>query len=107
MTLGATAARADFENITDIDAFVGLVDQATLTRFGTTVTVAPDGGISGRAFGSPVTGSWSWESGYFCRDLTWGGSDLGYNCQQVAQDGQTLRFTSDKGAGRSADLTID
>ena len=60
----------------------------------------------GRAFGAPVTGAWTWQGGYFCRDLFWNGDDLGYNCQLVEENGDTLRFTSDQGSGMSADLNL-
>lgn len=106
VSLSSTAAMADYEKITDRREFLGVVTQGQLTRFGISVKVSPDGAIKGSAFGSPVTGSWSWEGDYFCRDLFWGGDDLGYNCQEVARDGRSIRFTSDKGAGRSASLTL-
>jgi hypothetical protein len=73
---------------------------------GIRLTVSPEGEIAGRAFGGPVTGEWTWQNGYFCRDLYWNGSDLGYNCQLVQANGDTLRFTSDQGAGMFADLTL-
>jgi hypothetical protein len=105
--LAGGAAQADYEPITDRAEFLGVVTQGALTRLGISVRVTPDGGITGRAFGSPVTGSWSWDGGYFCRDLAWGGDDLGYNCQKVERDGRSVRFTSDKGNGRSASLTLE
>jgi hypothetical protein len=60
----------------------------------------------GRAFGTPVTGAWDWNNGYFCRDLFFGEDDLGFNCQLVQVNGETLRFTSDQGQGIYADLTL-
>ncbi|QIE41132.1 dihydrodipicolinate reductase [Rhodobacteraceae bacterium SC52] len=106
-TFVAAPALADYEKITDRSEFLDVVSNTTLTRLGIKVQVTPDGGIRGSAFGSPVTGTWSWDSGYFCRDLAWGGDDLGYNCQEVARDGGSIRFTSDKGSGRSASLKLD
>jgi len=32
--------------------------------------------------------------------------DLGANCQAVERKGNTMRFTSDQGRGRSADLYL-
>jgi hypothetical protein len=77
-----------------------------LRRFGIRLTVTPDGTIQGRAFGTPVTGQWNWNDGYFCRDLFYGEDDLGFNCQLVQVNGETLRFTSDQGQGIYADLTL-
>lgn len=104
---GATASQAEnFRVVESADRFVSLVSGRELRRLGISVTVLPEGEIEGRAFGWDVTGAWTWRDGYFCRDLFWGGDDLGYNCQLVQENGATLRFTSDRGAGMYADLTL-
>ncbi|ARE40471.1 hypothetical protein RGUI_2330 [Rhodovulum sp. P5] len=106
----ATAAPAAAEGFRDVDSrsgFVSLVEGRKLTRLGVKLTVTPGGQIAGRAFGKPVVGDWSWKGGYFCRDLNFGDEDLGYNCQLVQVRGQTVRFTSDRGAGRHADLRLN
>jgi hypothetical protein len=101
------AARAEnFRPVESVDRFVSLTSGRELRRLGIRVQVLPQGQIEGRAFGSPVTGAWTWEGGYFCRDLYWGGDDLGYNCQLVEENGDTLRFTTDRGDGIFADLTL-
>lgn len=102
----ATPALADFEPITDEAEFTRLIRDNRLTRLGIDLTVTPDGRIDGKAFGRPVTGNWAWQGGYFCRDLVWGERDFGYNCQEVARNGDALRFTSDRGRGQSAELTL-
>jgi len=102
----AAPALADFEPITDESEFTSLIRENRLTRLGIDLTVTPDGRIDGRAFGRPVTGNWAWQGDYFCRDLTWGERDFGYNCQEVARNGNSLRFTSDRGRGQSAELTL-
>lgn len=96
-----------FSKVSDKQAFVSLVDGRKLTRAGIKIDVTPDGQIRGRAFGRDVTGAWSWQSGFFCRDLYWGSRDLGANCQAVTVQGDTIRFTSDQGAGEFADLKLD
>jgi hypothetical protein len=96
----------EFRPIESLDRFVSLTNGRDLRRFGIRVQVTPEGQIEGRAFGGPVTGAWTWEGGYFCRDLFWNGDDLGYNCQLVEENGDTLRFTTDRGAGIYADLTL-
>ncbi|WJY22323.1 dihydrodipicolinate reductase [Fontisubflavum oceani] len=103
----ATPAVADsFSIVESRERFVSLVDGRDLTRFGIRLNVGPGGEITGRAFGTRVTGQWDWESGYFCRDLFFGDEDLGPNCQLVQVAGDTLRFTSDRGAGIYADLRL-
>lgn len=101
-------AQAEEFRVVESDAqFVALVEGRELRRLGIRLTVTPSGEIQGRAFGGPVTGQWRWENGYFCRDLFWNDTDLGYNCQLVQENGTALRFTSDQGAGMFADLTLD
>ncbi len=103
----ALPANADgFSKISDRGTFVSLMDGRQLTRIGIKLNVTPDGQIKGRAMGYDVTGSWAWKGGYFCRDLFWGGDDLGTNCQAVKVQGNTVRFISDKGTGEFADLRI-
>lgn len=106
-TVFAAPALAEFKRVTDRDNFLLLVEDRDLTRFGIRLKVADSGKISGRAFGQNVSGDWSWSSGYFCRDLYINGDMLDPdNCQTVEVSGNTLRFTSDKGAGDSADLRL-
>jgi hypothetical protein len=95
-----------FAQISEKSAFLSLVDGRKLTRFGIKLNVTRDGSIEGYAFGRDVSGAWRWKSGYFCRDLYWGQMDLGANCQAVKLQGRTLRFISDRGTGRFADLKL-
>ena len=101
----ATPALADFARVDDRDHFMSLVEGRDLTRLGIKLNVGASE-ISGSAFGSPVKGAWTWRDGYFCRSLYWGGDNLGDNCQAVDVRGNTIRFTSDRGAGQSAELTL-
>ena len=103
----APAMAAAFERVTDRDAFIDLVKGHDLTRFGIRLTVTVPGGIDGRAFGRRVTGSWQWQDGYFCREMAYGSTAIPANCQLVQTDGQTVRFTADRGAGDTADLRLD
>jgi hypothetical protein len=102
----ALPAMAEFAAVTTRAEFERLVTGRELRRFGIRLTVTPTGSIIGRAFGGDVTGDWTWQDGYFCRDLFYQGDDLGYNCQLVQRNGDTLRFTTDRGAGIYADLNL-
>ncbi|WP_262876198.1 dihydrodipicolinate reductase [Roseicyclus sediminis] len=106
MTTAEPARSEAFSVVSSRDTFVSLVQGRELRRFGIRLTVTPDGEIVGRAFGTPVTGQWDWDGGYFCRDLFFGQEDLGFNCQLVQVNGETLRFTTDQGQGIYADLTL-
>ncbi len=95
-----------FSQVSEKSTFLSLVDGRKLTRFGIKLDVTRDGQIKGHAFGRDVTGAWRWQAGYFCRDLYWGQTDLGPNCQAVKVQGRTLRFISDRGTGQFADLQL-
>ena len=97
---------SSFQKVTDRDTFLNIVGQGTLSRFGIRLNVQPDGSIAGKAFGVRVSGGWEWQNGYFCRELFWGKNEIGENCQEVKISGNTVRFTSDQGTGRFADLQL-
>ncbi len=105
-TLAAPAA-AQATKVEARSQFVSLVEGRTLSRPLVSLRVGSDGSIRGSGAGWDVTGQWSWQDGYFCRDLNWGGDDLGYNCQLVVADGNRIRFIADRGAGRSAGFTLN
>jgi hypothetical protein len=98
-----------FQTVRDKRTFVSIVEGKDLriSLWGIRLQVQRDGQIKGQALGLPVSGQWQWQAGYFCRDLSWGERDLGANCQEVKVQGKTVRFTSDKGSGRFADLTLN
>ncbi len=95
-----------FDRVTDKAAFVALVDGRTLTSMGVSLRVLPGGQIEGRAFGADVQGRWQWRDGFFCRELFAAGRAYPLNCQTVAVEGTTLRFTADEGSGDRADLRM-
>ena len=108
MALGAIAGRLPpiYVKIESKSEFAALIRQHQLERLGVTLTLTPDGGITGRAFGKPVTGSWDWKGGFFCRDMAWGEKRFDYNCQVVARNGDALRFTADRGQGEFGQLYL-
>lgn len=98
-------AEADPRRIQSAETFTGLVEGRALTRFGVTLQVDPGGRISGRALGRPVEGRWEWRDGYFCRDFM-GKGLLGYDCQTVEVQDDTLRFRAQRGTGDTLDLRL-
>lgn len=100
------AAASEFRVVTDRNEFVNLVDGRELRRFGIRLTVTPDGDIGGRGFGFDVFGEWRWDGNFFCRDLGYGSTDLGFNCQLVAVRDDTIRFVADQGQGDYADFRL-
>ncbi len=107
LTIFAAPAMAeDYARVTDRGAFVSLVSGKSLTSLGVSLTVSPSGSIGGRAFGRDVTGTWTWNSGFFCRTMKAGDKLFARNCQLVQQKSGRIRFIADKGTGATADLRI-
>jgi hypothetical protein len=105
LSLVALPARADgYERIATREDFVAAVDgrDMRIGLLGITLNVRADGTITGDAMGWPVTGSWDWKDGFFCREMDWSGTPIPFNCQLVERRGDDIRFTVDKGTGDSA-----
>lgn len=100
-------AFAEFAKVENQAEFVRLIEGKTLKRPFVNITVTSDGRIEGIGIRWEVSGKWTWQDGYFCRSLFWGGDDLGYNCQEVRANGERLRFTSDQGNGQSAVFQLE
>ena len=107
LAFAATASVA-FQKVNDRDEFIQIVGDAELRLglFGVTLRVTPDGIIKGSAAGWDVTGTWSWQDGYFCREMDWSGTPVPYNCQLVEVNGDQVRFTVDRGAGDDATFNL-
>ena len=103
----AGSASAELAVINSETDFVRLIVGKTLSRPLVKIEVSGDGNISGRGALWEVTGGWMWQDGFFCRSLYWGGSELGYNCQEVRANEGRARFTSDRGVGASADFKLN
>lgn len=98
-----------FEPINSREQFVSFVDgrELRISWLGLSLNVDADGSISGKAMRWPVTGNWTWNDGYFCREMDWSGRPIEFNCQLVeVRNERELRFTVDRGAGESATLQI-
>lgn len=108
--LRALAGQAEeFRIVQDRETFLDLVEGRNLRLglFGVQLSVTDDGNIRGEALSAPVTGTWAWRDGYFCRDLDWSGYDIPFNCQLVeTRNRRQIRFTVDRGAGRSATFAM-
>jgi hypothetical protein len=97
---------AGYTKIDNKSEFLKLVQGKTLTRPLVKLNVSSAGNISGRGATWDIEGRWRWENGYFCRNLVWGGEELGYNCQEVGLSDGKIRFTSDQGTGNSAEFRL-
>ena len=108
-TAAAPAVAESYAPVQDKDSFVALVQGKELRNrlYGVRLNVMEGGTIAGSAIGWDIVGTWTWQDGYFCRELSWGGDPLGYNCQLVeARGDDRVRFTVDRGAGDSASFRL-
>jgi hypothetical protein len=109
MVTALPAAADSFVPVKEKDRFLDLVKDREL-RIGVynlSLNVMPDGRIAGSALGWDITGKWSWQDGYFCREMDWSGMEIDYNCQLVEANGvERLRFTVDQGKGDSATFRL-
>lgn len=109
LLLPVAAHANDFEEIRDKSAFLSLIDgkELRIGLYNLSLKVTPDGKIAGNALGWGITGNWSWEGGYFCRDMDWSGYPIERDCQLVeTRDGKELRFTVNRGKGNSASFRL-
>ena len=107
--LANPALANDFMPVRDRSEFLNLIQEKQLRvgLYNLTLHVTPDGKIHGQALGWGITGTWDWQDGYFCRKLDWSGYEIGPDCQLVeARQGKTLRFTAEKGTGKSASFRL-
>ena len=110
MVSALPADAAEFAAVREEAQFVSLIDGRDLriSMFALTLTLSADGNIAGSALGSPITGSWAWKDGFFCREMDWSGTPISYNCQLVEIRGDDrMRFTVDRGAGDSASFDLE
>ncbi|MEJ8562044.1 dihydrodipicolinate reductase [Yoonia sp. GPGPB17] len=108
-TVAAPAVADSYVPVKDQATFLSLVEGKELRNFfyGVRLNVLSNGDIDGSAIGWEIDGNWSWQDGYFCRELSWGGDPIPYNCQLVEARGEDrLRFTVDQGAGDSASFRL-
>lgn len=77
-----------------------------LTAAGLEFVIHPDGWISGTADSKRFSGSWSWRDGFFCRHAELKGEYLGSDCEVIEVSSGLMRYTRDKGAGRSIVVKI-
>ena len=108
LATAAPVAAQSYQPITDRATFLQSMGGKNLSNrlYGVNLQVTEDGGIVGTGAGWDITGTWSWQDSYFCREMSWGGDPIPYNCQLVEFDGQDMRFTTDQGAGDSASFRL-
>jgi len=102
----ASVGMADEVSIDNRSDFEAIVAGKQLRAVGVTLQVSPDGTVSGSAYGQKVTGFWTWDDGYFCRNLALGGRQTPQDCARVTVEDAKITFITDRGHGKSAWLRL-
>lgn len=106
LAISTPAAAQEIRSIETRADFLDLVGEARLDTLGMTLQIRPSGRITGRAYGTPLRGTWDWSDIYFCSALTYGGRSHARNCHTVTLISQTLRMTEDEGQGPFSDFWL-
>ncbi|WP_306151129.1 hypothetical protein [Roseovarius sp. MMSF_3281] len=94
-----TALAQDFKRIKTKSEYTSQVAGKRLVADFGWVKATADGGITGQVNGQPASGNWTWNRGFWCRDITFGDTTLPRNCQAIFVKGNTLVSIRDKGQG--------
>ena len=54
-----------------------------------------------------VSGEWSWEGEYYCRDVAIGTRDLGRDCQVVTASANRISYTRNRGSGQTSTFELE
>jgi len=75
LAAAAPVAAQSYQPITDRATFLQSMGGKNLSNrlYGVNLQVTEDGGIVGTGAGWDITGTWSWQDSYFCREMSWGG----------------------------------
>ena len=83
-----------------------VVDRKHNASWGYTIN-RKDGTIRGFYKGKFVSGEWSWEGEYYCRDVMIDLKELGHDCQVVTVSGNRIVYTRKKGSGKTATFELE
>lgn len=101
LALAACAASIPDGPISDEETFrKAIVGRTVALQDGANMTINADNTITGAVDGEVVTGTWSFEDGYWCRTITLG-DIFTEDCQLWVVDGDRLVITRDRGNGES------
>ena len=83
-----------------------IVDRTFVNDKGDWVVAKADGSMTGQFGGKTFSGKWLWSGGYWCRNGTLGGKEIGSDCQVIEFDGRTMRNVRKQGKGNAALFTV-
>ena len=66
-----------------------------------------DGTIGGNFDGTDVTGTWTWENSFFCREGLLGDFVIEFDCQIIEINGNIMRGTRNQGSGDVVEVILE
>ena len=87
--------------------FLDVVAGRKMTNETGFATNRKDGTLTGKLDKRQLTGSWSWEDGFFCRIGKLGNHNFGLDCQTVVVSGDSVTFTQEKGKGKKVTYRLN
>ena len=66
-----------------------------------------DGTLGGNFDGTDVTGTWTWENSFFCREGMLGDFVIEYDCQIVEINGNIMRAARNQGSGETVEVILE
>lgn len=66
-----------------------------------------DGTLGGNFDGVDVTGTWTWENGFFCREGMLGDFVIEPDCQIIEINGNIMRGTRNQGSGDVVEVILE
>ena len=103
----ASAANSSKRKIETEQEFREVVVERRLSSKHGYSMVHEDGTLSGDFGGEALTGTWSWDSKYFCRTAKLGSKKFPPNCQTVTVTGDKVTFGRNKGLGKKSKYRLE
>ena len=86
--------------ITNQKQFLEKVADRKLVQGSSWVIISATGSVNGEGPDEvPISGNWTWNETYYCRDISIDSVPLPHDCQTVTLDGNIVSFIHDKGRG--------
>lgn len=102
------AENVAYERITTKEQYIELVAGRAAKSKGSdfSSTALADGTLTSTGGSKKLSGTWTWEEGYFCREGTIGSEPLERDCQIIEIAGDSLKVNRNKGEGESVILKL-
>lgn len=95
-----------WKRLTSREEFVAAFAGVTLVGEDLRFVIHEDGRLAGVAGGLPLSGTWYWSDGLFCRTADLDGEPLGLDCEVIECRGDQMRYIRERGEGEASIVEI-